>query len=315
MGVQVTVAPGGRPDGTQVGDAAGLGPALVHVKVPVTGEPAAGLGGKPVTAACMSACGTGVTVAVAISLPGLASAVADPAVPVILIGAPSAGAINDTLHVIVLPTASVATGGVGLHTVVAPGGRPVTAQVAVCAALGPLLKQVTTPVTVLPAGGLVGNPAMPACISARGVIAMGCVATLLAGLVSCVLVPATAEILSGPVPGAAKVAVHVITPAAPTGCGSGAGLGVQVCGVPAGKPVSAQLGAAAVLGPLFVHVPVTVTDSPAFAVAGAVTAATTSTCGTVLVAACAVLLDGAGSGLDDPAVPVTVSGAPFAGAV
>jgi hypothetical protein len=54
-GVQVTVAPGGKPLTAQVALAATLGPLLVQVTVPLAVLPAAGLAGKPATAAAMSA--------------------------------------------------------------------------------------------------------------------------------------------------------------------------------------------------------------------------------------------------------------------
>jgi hypothetical protein len=66
----------------QLGAAAGLGPLLVQVTVPVAVLPAIGLLGKPLTVAAMSACGTMVVVCCALLLAVLGSAVVLPAVPV-----------------------------------------------------------------------------------------------------------------------------------------------------------------------------------------------------------------------------------------
>jgi hypothetical protein len=93
LGVQFTVAPGGSPEGTHVGAAAGLGPAFVQLTVPATAEPAAGLDGKPLSVARISACGTGVVVADTFSLPGSGSGVAELATPVTVTAEPSSGAM------------------------------------------------------------------------------------------------------------------------------------------------------------------------------------------------------------------------------
>jgi hypothetical protein len=212
----------------------------------------------------------------------------------------------------VAPTPNAATGGVGEHTTVAPGGKPPTVQVAFAATLGPLLKHVIVPVTVLPAGGLVGNPVIAACMSARGAIVIGALTTLLAGVGSAVFDVAVVEILSGPAPGAMNVDTHSMMPF--SGNGSGTGLGVQVCTAPGGNPDNAQLAPTAPLGPAFVQVPLTVMFSPALAVAGALIAATISARGDTVVAACAVLLPAVGSGFAEPATPVMVI-APSAGTV
>jgi hypothetical protein len=79
--------------------------------------------------------------------------------------------------------------------------------------------------------------------------------------------------------------------------------------------VSAQLACVASLTPALVHVPVTVTGWPALTVEGTTVAATMSASGTTLTALWAELLAGFGSALEELAVPVTVSGAAFAGAV
>lgn len=57
LGVQLTVADAGRPLTAQVGLVAGLGPLLVQVNVPFTGEPAGELVGNPLNVAAISANG------------------------------------------------------------------------------------------------------------------------------------------------------------------------------------------------------------------------------------------------------------------
>jgi hypothetical protein len=91
LGVQLCVAPTGKPLKAQLGAAAGLGPLLVHVPLTVTGCPALALAGT-VVAATMSACGTTLVAACALLLPGVGSAVLDPAVPVMVMP-PVAGTV------------------------------------------------------------------------------------------------------------------------------------------------------------------------------------------------------------------------------
>jgi hypothetical protein len=91
-------------------------------------------------------------------------------------------------------------------------------------------------------------------------------------------------------------------------------LGVHVCGVPGGKPDSAQVGAAAGLGPALVQVPLTFTAWPALTVAGTVVLACMSARGETEVPACALLLPVLGSVVLEPATPVMVM-APSAGTV
>jgi hypothetical protein len=208
------------------------------------------------------------------------------------------------LQVIALPAASEVTGVAGEQLRLAPGGRPPTAQVALAAALGPLFVQVTVPVALLPALGLVGKPLTAATMSARGVTAIGLLSLLLALFGSAVAEPAVVVIDSGPLPGAVKLALQVID--CPEGNGFGAGLGVQVCGVPGGRPDNAQVGDAAALGPALVQVPLTFTVWPAFTVAGTVVVACRSACGVVCDDACAVLLAGFGSVVLLPATAVIV---------
>lgn len=302
LGAQVCVAPPGRPDSAQAGEAAALGPALVHTPLTVTGWPAVTLGGTLVVAR-MSACGVTVAGACAVLLALLGSAVLVPAVPV-TVTVPEAGTGYDTAQLIALPTGSEDTGELGVQFTLAPGGSPPTLQVALAAALGPLLVQVTVPVAVLPAAGLVGKPLTAAAMSACGVTAIGRAVTLLAVFGSDVVEPAVVLTFSAPLVGAVKLALQVIL--WPTGNGLGAGLGVQVCGVPGGRPESAQVGAAAGLGPLLVHTPLTFTVWPAVTVAGAVVVDCMSACSAIAVDACAWLLPGLGSAVVEPAVPVIV---------
>jgi hypothetical protein len=157
----------------------------------------------------------------------------------------------------VWPTPKLAVGLDGLHVTVAPGGKPVGTHVASAATLGPLLVQVSVPVTALPADGLPGKPLNTAAISACGVITSGSVAVLLPATGSAVVVLVVAVMLSVPLAGALNVLVQVTKP--PVGKGSGVGLGSHDTVAPGGKPVSAQVGANALLGPALVHTPVTVT--------------------------------------------------------
>lgn len=144
-GEHVTTAPAGSPLTAQPAFAAALGPRLVQVTVPVTVLPAGGLAGKPLTAACMSACGVTLIGAVLTLLLGFGSAVRLPAV-VLILSVPLAGAVNVLVQLMVLPTANGSGTGFGVHVTVAPAGRPLIVQVAALAGLGPLLTQV--PVTV-----------------------------------------------------------------------------------------------------------------------------------------------------------------------
>jgi hypothetical protein len=207
-GVQVCVAPVGKPLNAQVGEAAALGPALVHTPLTVTGCPAVALAGTEVTAR-ISACGVTVAVLCAVLLGLLGSDVLVVAVPV-TVTEPLAGTGYDTAQVIALPTASEGTGLLGVQFTVAPGGKPPTAQLALAAALGPLLVQVTVPLAVLPAGGLAGKPLTAAAMSATCVTAIGSVSVLLAGVGSAVPLPAVVVMFNAPLVGAVKLAVQVI---------------------------------------------------------------------------------------------------------
>lgn len=195
----------------------------------------------------------------------------------------------------------------------APSGAPLTTQVALVAMLGPLLVHATVPLTRLPALGLTRKPPTTAVISAWGTIAITAGALLFAGVGSAVDALALVPTFKGPAAGAIKVLAQVIAP--PTAKGLGTGSGVQLCTAAGGSPVSAQRAFSAALMPLLVQVPDTVTLWPAFTLAGALTVATMSACGTGLVAACAVLLAGFGSPTLLLAVPVIVNGAPLAGAM
>jgi hypothetical protein len=183
----------------------------------------------------------------------------------------------------VWPTNRLPTGVTGVQFTLAPGGKPLTAQVALAAVLGPLLVQVTVPLAVLPAVGLLGKPDTAAAMSACGVIATGALAELLFGKSSAVALPAVLVMFSEPDAGAGKLEVQVML--LPTARGLGAGLGVQTCTAPGGKPLKAQVGFTAALGPLLAQVPLTLTVWPAVTVAGTVTVACMSARGDTAVAA------------------------------
>lgn len=199
-----------------------------------------------------------------------------------------------------------------MHKALAPAGLEATPQAGAAAGLGPLLVQATVPVAVVPAGGLLGKPLTTVCISAWGTTVMGLVSVSLATTGSAVALPAVVVMFKGPPAGAVKLAVQVM--AAPSARAAGKGLGVQLCVVPAGSPVNTQVGVAALLGPLLVQMPDTVTLWPALTLADTVVAAAMSARGTMLLACWAVLLAGKGSALVLPAVPTTVT-VPLAGAV
>lgn len=203
------------------------------------------------------------------------------------------------------PTASGLGAGAGVQTTVAPDGKVVTLQVGSAAGLGPAFVHNTVPVMVLPAAAVAGKPLVLACKSARGLITSGSVSALLAGTGSVVLVPAVVVIDKVPLAGAVKVLEQVMLP--PEASGLGAGLGVQVCVAPGGKPLKAQVGAAAALGPALVQVPLTVTGWPAVADGGTLVAACMSARAAGVWLALAVLFAGAGSAVELPAVPVTVT--------
>jgi hypothetical protein len=173
-----------------------------------------------------------------------------------------------------LPRPKLAAGLAGLQLTVAPAGKPPGTQVALAATLGPLLVQVSVPVTVLPALALAGKPLVDAAMSACGVTVTGFVSVLLPVLGSAVVLPAVVVMLRDPLAGAVNVLLQVMTP--PNAKLAGSGEGVQVCVAPGGKPLKAQLGDAAALGPALVHVPLTVTGCPAVALAGTVVTATMS---------------------------------------
>jgi hypothetical protein len=196
----VAVAPVGRELTLQVGAAAGLGPLLVQVTVPVAVLPAIGLLGKPATVAAMSACGTMVMGLVSALLTGIGSAVVLPAVVVIFKG-PAPGAAKVEVQVIAAPKASGLGTGLGVQVWVAPAGRPLSTQVAVAAALGPLLVQVPLTVTGCPALTLAGT-VVAACMSACGTTLVTCCAVLFAGLGSAVLLPAVPVAVTLPLTGA-----------------------------------------------------------------------------------------------------------------
>lgn len=129
---------------------------MVQVIVPLTVLPALGLVGNPSTAATMSACGTTAIGSVSALLLVFGSAVALPAVVVIL-REPLAGAMKVLVHVMLLPTASAAGSGLGVHDCAAPAGNPLKAHVGLTAALKPVLEHVPDTVTLCPALTLSGT--------------------------------------------------------------------------------------------------------------------------------------------------------------
>jgi hypothetical protein len=276
---------------------------LEHTPETVIVSPAFTLLGT-VVVACMSACAVTLT-----SMPAVLLALTGSVVEVVAAArtftVPLAGAVKLTLQVILSLRAREATGDGGAQTTEAPGGSPVTAQLALAASLGPVLVQVTVPLTVLPALALSANPLTAACRSARGVMVRVLAAVLLLGTGSAVLLPAVVVMLSAPLVGALKVLVQVMTAFnARVLAGDG---GEQDWVAPAGNPLSAQVAAVALLGPVLVQVPLTVTLCPATALAGTVVAVCMSACATAPIVCWAWLLVATGSAVLDDAVPVTVT--------
>jgi hypothetical protein len=181
----------------------------VQVSVPATNEPGAGLTGKPVKLALMSAIGSTSIVCCAMLFEVIGSIVGDDAVATRLT-MPVGGTTKVTKQTIDDPTLKVVTGGGGVHETMAPGGSPVTAHVASVAGLGPLLVQVTVPVTVLAARALTGKPLNVACKSAEGVTAIILLSALFDGKLSCVVLAAVVVIVRLFAAGAVNVLVHVI---------------------------------------------------------------------------------------------------------
>lgn len=198
-GLQVTLAPAGRPPGTQLALAAMLGPLLVQVTVPVTVLSDDGLLGKPPTAATMSACGTIVIGMVSTLLAGVGSAVVLPAV-VVMLKEPLAGAIKVLVQVMALPAARLRGSGLGLQLCVAPAGRPLIAQLGLVAALKPVLAQLPDTVTLSPAFTLAGT-VVAATMSAWGATLVETCTLLLAVSGSAMLLPAVPVMVMPPLPG------------------------------------------------------------------------------------------------------------------
>jgi hypothetical protein len=136
--------------------------------------------------------------------------------------------------------------------------------------------------------------------------------TLLTSIGSAVALLVVVLIVSTPFAGATNDELQITD--APAANGLGAALGEQVCVVPGGNPDNAHVTPTAGLGPKFVQVPLTVTGSPAEALAGAVVTACMSAHGTAPADCCATLLAGSGSGVVELAVPTTVT-PPVTGAV
>ena len=225
---------------------------------------------------------------------------------------PLAGAVKVLLQVMTAPAAMGEGAGLGVQLRVAPGGKPESSHtIGATASLGPPLVQVPVTVTDCPALTVAGATVIAAFMSARGVTVRVALLTLLAPLGSLVVVPAVVVMVSGPLAGALKVLVQVIELLTVSGLGAGA----QLCVAPLGKPLSAQVGVAASLGPLLMQVPVTVTDVPAAAVdALRLVVEATSACGVTPSPLASTLLPGCGSAVDEPAVVVMLS-VPEVGAV
>jgi hypothetical protein len=147
-------------------------------------------------------------------------------------------------------------------------------------------------------------------MSARGAIATDFVSTLLSSTGSWVALPAVVVTAIVPDAAAMNVLVQVMTEVGVNGLAAA----VQICVAPAGKPVSAQVGAAALLGPRLLHTPLTVTDCPAMTVAGNVVTAFMSAKGTTMSESVSVLLAMFGSNVALVVVPVTLI-VPVVGAV
>src|SRR5260370_146964 len=104
LGVQLTVAPVGRPVMEHVAASAALGPLLVHVNVPVTTEPGWAVAGNA-DVAVMSALADTLIVLCAELFTALGSVVVLPAVTVTLT-APDVGAVKLAVQTIELPLGS-----------------------------------------------------------------------------------------------------------------------------------------------------------------------------------------------------------------
>jgi hypothetical protein len=310
-GTQLTVAPGGKPVTAQAALAAALGPLLVQVTVPVTVEPAGGLAGKPLMAACMSAWGTMGRVLVWALLALSGSAVLVPAVVVMLKG-PLAGAVKVLVQVMLEVMSKGLGKTAGMQVWVAPLGRPLRAQVGVAALLGPALVQVPLTVTLCPALTLAGT-VVRACMSAWGTTPMDCWDWLLALKGSAVRLAAVPVTVTPPEGGIVKLMVQ----ASVAFKGSGLAPAGQVTVAPTGMPVGVQLAFTAGLGPLFLQVRVPLTVEPAGALAGKpATTACMSAWGTMGKVCVLTLLirSRMGSAVVEPAVVVMLKG-PVAGAM
>jgi hypothetical protein len=201
LGVQFTVTPAaGIALTKQVALAAGLGPLLAQVTVPVTKSPALAKLGKPDTAACISDCGVIASGSVSTLLLGFGSAVLDPVV-VVMLRAPTAGALKVDVQVIDCPTPNGLGAGVGVQVCVAPEGSPLNTHVADAAALGPAFVHTPLTVTGWPALTLAGTVVL-ACMSACGVTLVMALVELLPLTGSAVLLPAATVAVTLPLAGA-----------------------------------------------------------------------------------------------------------------
>jgi hypothetical protein len=199
VGVQVIVPPPGTVLTLHAGSAAGLGPVLVQITVPLIVLPAAAEVGKPEIAACMSARGAIVSGSVSVLLAGAGSVVLAPAV-VVIDKVPVAGAVKVLEHTIVLPADRGFGAGLGVQLWIAPGGSPLSAHVGAAAALGPALVHVPLTVTGWPAMAEVGTEVL-ACMSARAAGVCEALAVLLAGTGSAVELPAAPVTVTVPLGG------------------------------------------------------------------------------------------------------------------
>jgi hypothetical protein len=137
---------------------------LLHVTVPVAVLPGPGAAGKPVSTACISACGTMVMGSVSTLFPGVGSSPELPAVVTIL-SVPLAGAVKVLLHVMVALSTKGLGAGAGKQLTVAPAGKPLITHVGAGAAAGPAFVHTPVTVTLAPALTELGT-VLTACISA-----------------------------------------------------------------------------------------------------------------------------------------------------
>lgn len=223
------------------------------------------------------------------------------------------GIVYVTLHMMLSPEASVGTVDDGKQTTTASGGSAVTTHEAFAAVLGPSFLQMTVPLTFPPFGTDVGKPEKFTFISETGVITNALLSVLFDAFGSGVVLLAAAPIVREPFFGTKNVLVQVIA-AAPFASVGGIGVGAQLCVASAGRLVSAQVGAAASLGPLFTQLALTVMLSPPCIEAGSVTVACMSAAAVMSRLRLALLLPATGSVTLLPVVAFRTTG-PLPGAM